>query len=51
LALSREDFCLPGRVLDDVRAVTTGDAMRRDRGVLARADFGEKRRSVGLSHG
>ena len=37
VTLSREDSSLPGRVLDDVHAVTTDDAMRRDIGVLARA--------------
>jgi hypothetical protein len=37
VTLSREGSALQGRVLDDVHAVTTDDAMRRDMGVLARA--------------
>ena len=32
VTLSREDSSLPGRVLDDVHAVTTDDAMRKDMG-------------------
>ena len=32
VTLSREDSSLPGRVLDDVHPVTTGDTMRRDMG-------------------
>jgi hypothetical protein len=48
VTLSREDCSVPGRVLDDVHSVTTGDVMRKDMGYWP--GLREKRRSVGPSH-